>query len=105
MAFPVSVLQNSHISIREIDEIARQYNVKEIVLGDSLDYDMNKNQIYPEIEAFKKRLEDLGYVVHLELEFMTSIQATRIQGENKMLDASAATIILQSFIDRRKSER
>lgn len=105
MAFPVSVVQNNPEIEREINEIAKQYEVSEIVLGDSRDFDMSKNSIYPDIEILKNKLENLGFKVHLELEFMTSIQATRIQGENKMLDASAATIILQSYLDRRLSEK
>jgi hypothetical protein len=35
-----------------------------------------------------------------EPEFMTSVQASRITGENDMLDASAAALILQSYLDK-----
>jgi RNase H-fold protein (predicted Holliday junction resolvase) len=42
----------------------------------------------------------IGFKVVFEPEFMTSVQASQITGENKMLDASAAAIILQSYLNR-----
>ena len=40
--------------------------------------------------------------MYLEPEFLTSHQAQKIQGKNDLLDASAATIILQSYLDRKE---
>jgi methionine--tRNA ligase beta chain len=57
------------------------------------------------IDKFIEELKKItNRSVHLEPEFMTSVQASRIQGENKMIDASAATIILQSFIDKKNNK-
>jgi RNase H-fold protein (predicted Holliday junction resolvase) len=33
---------------------------------------------------------------------MSSVQAARFQGETDMLDASAAAIILQSYLDKQR---
>lgn len=40
----------------------------------------------------------------MEPEFLTSAQASRIQGEVEGIDASAAAIILQSFLDKKRNQ-
>jgi RNase H-fold protein (predicted Holliday junction resolvase) len=54
---------------------------------------------------FKKKLEKDGFTVHFEPEFMTSVQAERWQGKSILTDASAAAIILQSYLDRGRNEK
>jgi len=41
--------------------------------------------------------------VHLEPEILTTVEARRFQGNHSMTDASAAALILQSYIDRKKN--
>jgi len=54
-----------------------------------------------EILNFKKDLEKhFNITVHMEPEFLTSAQAEVIQGKNYKIDASAAAIILQSYLDK-----
>jgi RNase H-fold protein (predicted Holliday junction resolvase) len=58
-----------------------------------------------DVLSFKKELEGLTRLpVYLEPEFMTSMQAERLDGElggkKDMLDATAAAFILQSFLDK-----
>ncbi len=101
-ALPVVVVKNSDIALKEIIEIARQYEVKEMVIGESRNYKQEPNAIFEEADAFKKQLEVAGFTVYLELEFMTSVNAERLQGKNDMSDASAAALILQSYLDREK---
>jgi RNase H-fold protein (predicted Holliday junction resolvase) len=71
-------------------------------MGESRDYHGKINEIMWKIEGFKKQLEAMGIKVVYEPEFMTSAQASQITGENAMLDASAAAIILQSYLDKKK---
>jgi len=104
-ALPVVVVRNTDVAIAEIREIARQHEVKEIVMGESRNYKQEPNVIFQESLTFKRSLEDLGFTVHLELEFMTSVQAERFQGKTHMTDASAAALILQSYLDRSKAVR
>ena len=99
-ALPLVVVKNSDITLREIIEIAHQHEVKEIVLGESRDYKQQPNVIFEQADSFKKELEKAGLTVYLELEFMTSVNAERLQGKNEMTDASAAALILQSYLDR-----
>lgn len=99
-ALPVSVVANTPDLAIEIAKIAKQYDAHEIVMGESRKYDMTANKILPAIMGFKERLESLKLKVILELEFMTSVEAERLQGKNDMSDASAAALILQGYLDR-----
>lgn len=103
MAFPVKVLRNDPKLIDQLIKISKEKNSNQIILGESKDYKGEDNEIMESVEEFKKELEDMGYVVEFEPEFMTSLQATRIQGENNMIDAAAATILLQSYLDKQAS--
>lgn len=70
-------------------------------MGESHNFKGEPNKIMAEIEDFKKILEEkVKLEILLEPEFMTSSQAEQITGKNKMQDASAAAIILQSYLDR-----
>ncbi len=103
-AIPSEVIKNSKNLLNEIKEIADKNYIKEIVMGESKNYKGEANDIYEESLKFKADLEKLGFKVHLEPEFMTSINAERFQGKNDMLDASAAALILQSFLDKKQSK-
>ncbi len=102
-ALPLVVVKNSDVALKEIIEIARQHETTEIVIGESRNYKQQPNAIFEEADAFKKELEKAGFKVYLELEFMTSVNAERLQGKNDMSDASAAALILQSYLDRTAS--
>jgi RNase H-fold protein (predicted Holliday junction resolvase) len=77
--------------------------VEVVVMGESRDYQGQINNIMWKIDGFRKQLETIGFKVVFEPEYMSSVQASRITGENEMLDASAAAIILQSYLDKNKN--
>jgi RNase H-fold protein (predicted Holliday junction resolvase) len=57
-----------------------------------------------EVRDFKEYLEEeFGIEVVFEPEILSTLQASRIQGEHIMIDSSAAAIILQSYLDRIQS--
>ncbi len=99
-AIPFSVIQNDSDLISKIEKIAKDNEVKEIVMGESKDFNGKPNLIFLDSIDLKEKLEAKGYKVYFEPEFMTSIQAERIQGKNTMTDASAAALILQSYLDK-----
>jgi len=103
-ALPVKVVTNSGTALSEIMEIMKQNETTEAVMGESKNYKGEANAVLPEILDFKKKLEGNGYVVHLEPEFMTSVGAERFQGKNDLHDASAAALILQSYLDKERSK-
>jgi methionine--tRNA ligase beta chain len=105
MAFPDSVLDNNADLFETISKICNEKGIGEIVVGESKNLNGEPNAIMKNIDKFVEGLKkNTNRSVHLEPEFMTSVQASRIQGENKMIDASAATIILQSFIDKKNNK-
>jgi putative holliday junction resolvase len=99
-AFPMAVLENNTDLLRKIVDLCMKNKVEMVVMGESRDYKGQVNDIMWKIDGFKKKLEVIGYKVAFEPEFMTSVQASQITGENKMIDASAAAIILQSYLDK-----
>ena len=103
-AIPTIVFNNSKNLPKEIMEIAKKNNITEIVIGESKDYKGKPNPIYAESLSLKKDLVSNGFIIHMEPEFMTSTNAERYQGKHDMLDASAAALILQSFLDKRKNK-
>ncbi|MEI7462874.1 MAG: RuvX/YqgF family protein [Candidatus Taylorbacteria bacterium] len=102
-ALPVSVILNTPTLLKEIEKIAVGHETKEIVIGESRDYKGEPNEIMLDSIDLKAKLEKDGFTVYFELEFMSSIQAERWQGKNSLIDASAAAIILQSYLDREKN--
>jgi putative Holliday junction resolvase len=101
-ALPLSVIENDDMLLDKIKKIALDNEIGEIVMGESRNYDGKPNSILLDSITLKEDLEALGYIVHFEPEFMTSVQAERFQGKSHMLDASAAALILQSYLDRDK---
>lgn len=104
MAFPYAVIQNNEKLIEEIGQMIIKEKITNIIIGESFDYAGTPNKIMKSIKDFASTLEQkTKLTISFEPEFLTSIQAQHLQGKNEMHDASAATIILQSFLDKRKS--
>ena len=57
-----------------------------------------------EIKPFVENLKKLGLSVHLHPEFLTSAEAERLQGKNHMHDASAAALILKSYLETKNNK-
>lgn len=100
-AIPLSVIENDEDLLTKVQKIAVDSEVMQIVMGESKDYKGLPNPILLDSLEFKNKLESLGFVVYLEPEFMTSVQAERLQGKNDLSDASAAALILQSYLDKK----
>lgn len=121
LAFPHSVIPNNENLLREIEKIIEEEKIGSIVMGESKNFAGEPNKIMAEINGFKKILEEkIKLPILFESEFMTSAQAEKgirsrrpdthsVRGsgsrlkhrdKNKMNDASAAAIILQSYLDK-----
>ena len=100
-AFPHSVLANTKETLKTISQLCTKDRVGKIILGRSLDYKGNPNTVMKNIEIFKSELEEITSLpIEYENEFLTTAEAERIQGKNKNTDASAAALILKSYIDK-----
>jgi len=103
MAFPHKVLKNTPDLLKELETIIAEKNVAEIVIGHSLDKTNEPNKIQSAIEELMTDLTlAVGLPIHLEPEQFSTQAALQIQGRNDMTDASAATLILDSFINKSK---
>jgi len=103
VAFPYKTILNTSKALDDIVEIVNFEHIVKVVLGESKDKDMKDNPIMTLIHAFKKQLEEKGIAVDFHSEFFSSSQVVSIMGEqNKAIDASAAAIILQSYLDLQK---
>lgn len=101
MAFPYTVLTNSDSLVDQVVAIAEKEGVREIVVGESRNFKGEFNPIMQDIVSFAKLLKNRAKLpLYFEKEFLTSREATHIQGETKEIDASAAALILRSFIDK-----
>ncbi len=103
MGFPHTVLQNDAQLLKHIEAIATKEKVGKIILGHSLDKSGKPNKVHAAVEDFIQDLTlHIGVPVELEPEQYTTQEAIRFQGRNENTDASAAAIILNSYITRTK---
>ncbi len=121
-ALPLLVLKNDSELLSSLKKIITDKVVGTVVLGESKNFKGEDNVIMSDIRKFKDVLEkEICLSVFLEPEFMTSSGAHRMNEfdkeqsrksgirlrkpvtRNAMLDASAAAIILQAFLDKNKS--
>ena len=103
VAFPFGVFPNDNHVTAVISDLCAKENIQTVVLGESLDFSGQPNPVMKKILAFKKTLEEkLSLTVFFEKEFLTSKQARNIQEDSALTDASAAAIILQSWLDKQK---
>ncbi|HXK35045.1 MAG TPA: Holliday junction resolvase RuvX [Candidatus Paceibacterota bacterium] len=113
IAFPKDIIINDKNLLTKIAKIAKEEKVEKIVLGESLTSFGDPNKIMEEILSFKGRLENSGFSLELEKEFMTSLLARmgplaikpvatprRKERKTEAIDAKAAALILQRYLDR-----
>jgi putative Holliday junction resolvase len=116
LAFPHTTLQNNRDLVDEVLTLINEYEVEKVVIGDSKDFNMRENKIMEKARDFaddlKNEKKDIEIVFHAE--FMTTMQAEKTHFQlserhkdrgvqkGKNIDAQAAAIILQSYIDSNK---
>lgn len=98
-ALPRAVVPNTPELADKILEMAREAEIEMVVIGDSKNFKGQPNVIMVEAREFAKTLEDKGLRVVFHPEVLTSMEAERLQGSNDLNDASAAALILKSYID------
>jgi putative Holliday junction resolvase len=105
-AMPLSVIENSENAPAEICRICRDRKIDAIVMGESRDFQMNENEVMKGIKIFAEKLKkESGLPVAMHPEFLSSQEARRLQGKNRLLDASAAAIILKSYLDTENNKK
>lgn len=123
LAFPKEIILNDLDTFKKFSTIIKNENIKEIVVGESVDFSGKLNVLSGRIEVFILELkEKFNLPVHKQKEFLTSVEArksgntksninssqahTKIkQIKSGRVDASAAALILQRYLDRRNKEK
>ncbi|MDO8510242.1 MAG: RuvX/YqgF family protein [bacterium] len=102
LALPKAVLPNDAALIPTIQSIIKEESISDVVIGESNDRKNTPNPIMKRIAKFKEVLgHESNVAMHYESEFYTSIEAERLQGKSAMGDASAAALILKSFLEKK----
>ena len=99
-AFPNFVYENNKELLNKIKGVCEEHGVKKVVIGESKDYKMKDNPIMKKINKFVSDWQsqsDIQIVLHPEL--LTSAQAMRIDESKEGIDARAAALILQDYLD------
>ncbi len=103
-SYPLSVLDNEGNLVEEILTICKEKKVETIVVGESRNFKQQENPIMKQVHELVEVLRiKTGLPVHLHPEFMTSLEAEHLQGHNEMHDASAAALILKSYLESKQT--
>ncbi|MEI6581044.1 MAG: Holliday junction resolvase RuvX [bacterium] len=118
LAFPKQIVLNDANTFRIIGEILKKDNISEIVVGESVDFSGKLNVLSGRIETFILDLkEKFKLPIHKQKEFLTSVEARKSKDSKKnfnqlqshsrlkqkksgRIDASAAALILQRYLDK-----
>ncbi len=118
LAFPKEIVLNDANTLKKIGEILKKEKVGEIVIGESVDFSGKLNALSARIEVFILELQEkFNLPIHKQKEFLTSVEARRSkdgkkesnpsQSHSKLkqiksghIDASAAALILQRYLDK-----
>lgn len=114
-AFPKEVISNDIKKIENISKLIKHEQIGEIVIGKSLDSNGDENIVSKNINDFILDLKkEFQIPIHEEKEFFTSMHAHGTRGKEansarqtifkkvKGLDAKAAALILQRYLDKKK---
>lgn len=102
-AFPFSIVlnKNKDKSLEEIIQILKEKQIKDVVVGESVNLRGEANSILEESKIFVKKLQEkIDIEIFFEKEWLSTVEARRFD-DRKNADDSAAAIILQRFLDKK----
>lgn len=130
LAFPKEIILNNTDTMGRLGQVIKSESIAEIVIGESVDFSGALNALSARIEVFILELKErFGLPVHKQKEFLTSVEARKSgitnhrlrrgpagsgrrvlnmsQAHSKVkqiksgrVDAQAAALILQRYIDK-----
>lgn len=98
-AIPRAVWSNDESLLGKVIDFYHSEKIEKLILGESKDLTGEANPVMEDIKKFKESLEKEGIEVVYHPEILTTREARQIQGNTDMTDASAASLILKSYID------
>ncbi|HTE48579.1 MAG TPA: Holliday junction resolvase RuvX [Candidatus Paceibacterota bacterium] len=123
LAFPKEIVGNDANTFARLGEIIEREKISAIVIGESVDFSGKLNALSARIDVFILELKErFGFPVHKQKEFLTSVEARKSKDGKRTLspsqahsrikqiksgrvDASAAALILQRYLDRRSGQK
>ncbi len=123
LAFPKEIVPNDQYTYKCFREIIERENISEIVVGESVDFSGSLNALSARIEVFILEMEEqFNLPIHKQKEFLTSVEARKAGSSKKdynvsqshskvkqiksgRIDASAAALILQRYLDKRNKQK
>ena len=115
MGFPHSIIPNTPKAVEQICSLMAKEDVRALVVGDSRDYAGNANPVAAAAKALGEEVGNrCGVPVFYEWEGLTSAQARQAPAKDSAMrksraplaradvDASAAALILTSYLSRQK---
>ena len=108
MAFPYGVVDVGNMTpeslVAYIKDLCKKEEVASIVVGIPHGLtEMQNTEMTDHVMRFADTLKAIGLPIGLEEEFLTSRQAAVSEVPKDRIDASAATLILQTFLDRKRN--
>ncbi|MDP2655389.1 MAG: Holliday junction resolvase RuvX [bacterium] len=110
MGFPHSIIPNNPKAVEHICAIMAKEDVRALVIGDSVNYHGKANSVATGARELGQEVSNrCGVPVFYEWEGLTSVEArrapakaekTRAPKKHKNVDASAAALILTSYLSR-----
>ena len=114
IALPLKVLRykNKEDLLSELQNISKEKDVNKFVIGYPISMNYKENEMTKIIDIFKQDMENMNFEVILEDERLSSEYAKKIMIEQdvkvsrnkEMVDLTAASIILQTYLDRNKNQ-
>ena len=103
IAFPHSIIENDPELPQQIQELCKRNDVDLVVVGESKDFNNVENPIMKDIKKFVEKFKAISTLTLVyEPETLSSHQVSKIQGDTENIDSGAASIILQSYLNRLK---
>lgn len=103
MALPYAVVNNTHRAFSDIRHISEKHNVTKIIVGLPIDLHARETDMTQKTRVFAQRLhEETGIPINFENEMLSTKEASHIQGKVKKIDASAAALILDSYMKKNR---
>ncbi len=102
-AMPYKVLEGNEKNIfADIETICKKEEVERIIIGIPVGLSRQDTAMTQRAKLFAEALKVIGIPVELENEFFSSKEAERGVSKKQKIDAAAAALILQSYLERSK---
>jgi len=103
MALPYAVVNNTPRSFSDIRHMCEENNIVKIVIGLPIDLHARETDMTRRVRIFAQRIhEETGIPVNFENEMLSTKEASHIQGKTSKIDASAAALILDSYMKKNR---